>query len=234
MKRLSLFLGLALLLLPSFAFASVVINVDAAPNVYGSPAYDPWEAATVASIFNGTFSNMSNGVNPANVGTTDFEIQDEVVYSFGDLGKRLTWIYWIEGETVASLADRLSIRLINTWDGDVVDFYDYYYGNTWVTPTKIYDYDGNNDGQIDGVYGLAGMAWWGANGVNTQEALDADIASLITADETWDFSVRLDGQIASLSSNREGIVPTPEPSTFLLLGAGMLGLVALGRKRLTR
>jgi hypothetical protein len=232
MRRLALYLALALLLLPASAFANVIISVDAAPNIYNSTSgYDSWESDAFSSIFNGTFSNMRNGINSANVGTTDFEIQDEVVYSFGDNGKRLTWIYWIEGETVDSLADRLAISLINIWDGEVLDFYDDYYGNTWRTPSNLVDYDGDNDGQIDGVFGLAGMAWWGAKNINTQEALEADVAEWIQADEQWDFIVRVDGESTSLTSNRVGIVATPEPSTFLLLGVGMFGLLAVGRKR---
>jgi hypothetical protein len=32
--------------------------------------------------------------------------------------------------------------------------------------------------------------------------------------------------------NGNGTVPTPEPSTFILLGAGLIGLLGLGRKRM--
>jgi hypothetical protein len=118
MKKLLLLSLVAALVVPAMAAPSIF--VDAAPNVYGSPAYAPWKTAAFAAVAAGTFVNMSNGTNPGNVGTTDFEIQDEVVYSFGDLGKRLTWIYYVAGETTASLAGRFEISLTNTWDGDVL------------------------------------------------------------------------------------------------------------------
>ena len=195
----------------------ISIYVDAAPNVYGSPDYAPWEQATFSAVANGTFVNMGNGVNSANIGTTNFEIQDEVVYSFGDKGLRLTWIYFIEGETVDSALDKgLQVSLINDWDGDVVDFYNDQYGSTWLTPTKIYNYD---DGTVSGVIGVAGMAWWGGYTTDTQEELDADIYEWMQANESWTFSVKLNCTDESIVCNREAIA-VPAPGAVLLAGFG--------------
>ncbi|MCF6188004.1 MAG: hypothetical protein L3J49_11105, partial [Desulfobulbaceae bacterium] len=172
---------------------AIPLFVDAAPNKYGSPDYSSWESNAYASVVAGTFVNMASSINSDNIGTTNFEIQDEVVYSFGDLGKRLTWIYYIEGETVDSLSgtDRFQISLTNVWDGSSWDFYDYYYESTWLEPTTWVNYDTDGDGSVDGVIGTAGMAWWGAYGINTQEALDADIASWGLSEESWIFTAKL-------------------------------------------
>ena len=211
------------------AQASVFLYVDAAPNVYGSPDYSAWEANAFQTAADGTFVNMANAHDPAHIGTTNFDIEDEVVYSFGDLGKRLTWVYWVPGETVDALAgtDRFAISLTNVWDGDALDFYQDYYGSTWLEPTKWQDYDVDNDGQSDGVIGTAGMAWWGAYGVNTQEALDADLAAWDPSSETWIFTARLDGEDYSMTCNRN---PVPEPATMALFGLGLVGLFARKRK----
>lgn len=181
---------------------SVQLFVDAAPNAYGSPAYPAWETAAFAAAANGSFVNMASSINQCNVGTTGFEIEDEVVYSFGDLGKRLHWVYWIPGETKETLADRIEVALYNTWDGELLDFYLDYYGSTWLVPTRLYDYDLDSDGTTDGVVGIAGMAWWGAYGVDTPEALEADLAGWGTVRESWEFMVKLDEDITAITCNR--------------------------------
>ena len=212
------------------AFASTIeVYVDAAPNKYGSSDYSPWENATFAAISSGSFVNMSNGTDPGNIGTTDFVIEDEVVYSFGDLGKRLTWIYWIENTSVADLTGKFEISLINYWGNDpAYDFYNDYYGSTWLEPTTWIDYNG-------GVIGTAGMAWWGAYGVNTQAALDADLAAWGSVKEDWVFTARLlddNGDVEALTSVTSQRAPIPEPATFLLFGLGILGIAGVSRKKI--
>lgn len=208
------------LLLAGIAQANIVdIYQDAAPNKYGSPAYPAWEAAAKAAAAAGTFVNMANGVNPGNIGTTDFEIEDGVVYSFGDLGKRLTWVYYIDGETVASLAGRIQVSLFNTWDGVTDDFYLDYYGSTWLVPSSLVNY-GN------GVIGMAGMAWWGAYGTNTQADLDADLAAWGQVPESWTFTVKLDNTDYAITGNRLGaVVPAPGAALLVLIGMPIIGWV---------
>ena len=207
-----------------FAQCGVSLFVDSAPNAYGSPDFPAWKANAYAAAVGGTFVNMINGINPANIGTSNFEIEDEVVYSFGDLGKRLHWIYWIPNTTTTLLDGRFQISLFNIWDGDVLDFYQDYYGSTWLQPTSWENYNG-------GVIGTAGMAWWGAYGVNTPEALAADIAEWGQSEETWIFTAKLDGIECSITSYR---APIPEPGTILLLGSGFLGLGLVGYFRRKR
>lgn len=206
------------------AFA-ISLYVDSAPNIYGSSTYPDWQASTFSAVAAGTFQNMANGINPANIGTTNFEIQDEVVYSFGDLGKRLTWIYWIPNTTVESLTGRFSMSLVNIWGNEPpYDFYSDYYGSTWLQPTSWSNYNG-------GVIGTAGMAWWGAYGENTEEALISDLAEWGAISESWIFTAKLDGVETTLTSNRDATTPVPEPSTMLLVGCGLAGLCWQLRKR---
>ena len=83
------------------------------------------------------------------------------------------------------------------------------------------------DGNADGVIGTAGMAWWGAYNTDTQAELDADIAAWRMAEEVWIFTMKLDGLEHSITSHRDAV---PEPTTILLLRAGLLSIIGIGRK----
>ncbi len=212
----------------SFGY-QVNLYVDAAPNIYGSPDYASWEAAAFSAAANGSFVNMANGFNSVNAGTTNFAIQDEVVYSFGDLGKRLTWIYWVPGATINDLKGNFELSLFNYWGNEpALDFYGTYSGSTWLEPTQWIDYDADNNGTIDGVIGTAGAAWWGAYGVNTQQALDADLAKWGLVGEEWVLTAKLGQDSYSINSHRD---PVPEPSTMVFFSLGLACIFGVSWKR---
>lgn len=189
---------------------SVGIYVDAAPNVNGSPLYAGWWANAKAEASAGTFVNMANSANPGNSGTTNFDIEDVSVYSFGDLGTRLHFVYWIPETDVATLrAQNLQISLDYDWDSLN------YVGIAPTAPTTLTDYNG-------GVIGTAGWAWWAAYGINTQAAVDSDIDSWRPYQGDINFHVLVGGQeIGSLTAQHN--VPDAGSTAFGLVTA-LLGL----------
>lgn len=200
---------------------STALYVDAAPNVYGSPNYAPWWDTAKTKASDGTFVNMVNSHNPLNINTTNFEIEDAVVYSFGDLGSRLHFIYWLPNETIISLAGRFQVALDYEWDGVTYDFYNAYYGQRWLTPGSWIEHNG-------GVIGTAGFAWWGAYNTNTQTALDADLADWNQHQGDIIFHVKLDDVEESITAYH-GV---PAPSTLALLSLGIAGFGFSRRKQL--
>ncbi|MEJ5251483.1 MAG: PEP-CTERM sorting domain-containing protein [Chthonomonadetes bacterium] len=149
----------------------VFLYADTAPNAYGSPNWLPWRNAAFADAANGTFINMRSGAHP---GTRYFEPVEEIVYSTMDLGKRLHWVYWVPGATIAQLQSlQFKVNWMVDWEG-----VNYVYNwttnnleqaildpfgiptNGWVEPSSWIEYDKDGDGTKDGVVGTFGFAWW--------------------------------------------------------------------------
>lgn len=101
--------------------------------------------------------NLRTGTYPNSLRIDPY---DEIVYSTGDLGKRLHWIYWLPDESTASLNGRFEVKWVIDWDGD--DWtYDWNTSN-WAadSPTAGWVQPGSWENYSGGVIGSFGFAWW--------------------------------------------------------------------------
>jgi len=243
-NKLWWYLGVVFIFCFSVNSSAITINlyVDSAPNVYGSPNWAPWWTQTKQDVVTGTFINMRTGTYP---GTTTISPYDEIVYSTMDLGKRLHWIYWLPGQTKASLGSNFQVKWVIDWAGTnwTYDWSTYSWAldsptSGWVTPSSWEDY--SYGGQF-GVIGSFGFAWWAGdneappydtdgNPWNETDQADIDaLAALVLANQTFAKGmVRYwNGTNYETSDLQSGVVP--EPSTLLLLGSGLLSLGAFAR-----
>ncbi len=224
----------AMVMVVAWAFAvtakagPVELYVDSAPNVYGSPNWGPWWADTKQDVVDGSFTNMRTGTYP---GTNHVDPLDFIVYSDGDLGKRVHWVYFLEGETVAGLADRFQVKTSLDWDG-----VDYTYDGGWladgpeagwITPGSWEDYD---DGTTQGVIGSFGWAFWATVGMSGA----GDLADEIFAYETYlKGHVRYRETINSDWQNTDiNLILVPLPSSLLMGLAGLAVVLVCGWRRL--
>jgi|GEM_PF-711818 len=230
---------------------SLSLYVDSAPNVYGSPDWSDWWDQTKEDVAAGSFVNLRTGTHP---GTTWIDPYDEIVYSTGDLGKRLHWIYWVSDATKASLDGLFQVKWVIDWEGT-----DWTYDWTtsdwalndpsdyWSQPSGWEDYDSDGNGTVDGVIGSFGFAWWAmdndalpgdTDGIPYNETDQADIDALrqvILSSQTYaNGLVRFrESTAADWTVQELQVNVVPEPATLVLFGSGAAGLAAW-RKRNAR
>lgn len=240
LARTAAILGALALAPAAHALPIVDLHADTAPNVFGSPSWPAWWDDTKTDVVAGTFVNMRSGANP---GTNNFTATEEIVYSTGDLGQRLHWIYWVPGVTTADLDGLFEVKMVIDWDGVA---YTYAGGglavddaNTgWAQPGSWENYAG-------GVIGSMGHAWWASDDLappaNTDgspynETDAADVAAL--AAQVYDFQTFATGMVRyrddidddwTTTSLRLNLVPAPATAPLLVLA--LAGALLLRRRR---
>lgn len=241
-RTIAIAVALVAMSMPAMA-ASLNFYVDSAPNMYGSPSWAGWYDAAKADVTAGTFQNMRSGFFP---GTLYADPLDMIVYSTGDLGKRLHWLYWLPGDRSAISEGRFQTRMIVEWDG--VE-YSMNADGSWavLTPDNNWRAPSSSvwESTADGIFGSFGMAWWAADndaapfstkGNSYDETDAADIQALRS--EVFQYQNHVRGEIRYMESPTAGweieslqVNTIPEPSTFVLLGFGVCGIAAVRLRR---
>lgn len=218
----------------------VDLYVDSAPNVYGSPDWAPWWDAAKSDVVAGNFTDLRTGTHP---GSDIIDPYDEIVYSTGDLGKRLHWIYWVPEKSTTSLDGLFEVKWVIDWGGSewMLDENGAWVLNDpdagWSQPSSWEDYDG-------GVIGSLGFAWWSTDndappidtdGSPYNEVDQADIDALRS--EVFNYQTFAQGLVryrANADSQWETqslTVFVPDGgSTLAFLGIVLAGAVGLRRK----
>jgi hypothetical protein len=225
---------------PSHAL-DITMNVVYAPNVYGSPDWAPWWDAAKNDVKDGTFQNMRSGMYPGSQYMTPYE---EIVYSTGDGGRRMHFIYWVPDTTIADLTGNFEVKWVIDWDGTdwTLDS-----GGAWTVddPNTGWSEPSNWEEFMGGVIGSVGFAWWatdddalpGDTGGSPYDEVDqADIDAL--AETVLEYQTYLTGLVRYREDpNSDWMMQTltatfiPAPPAMAVFAAGIIGLAAVRRRR---
>ena len=215
----------------------------------GRPIGFPWWSTAQTDVVAGTFDNMRSSVL-GTPGDLYMDPYDEIVYSTGDLGSRLHWIYWIDGATTTDLAGNFEARFVIDWGGDEYTWdwglnawADPSTGAGWIEPGSWEDYGG-------GVIGSFGHAWWATDddalpgdtgGSPYDETDQADIDAL--RDLIFDVQTFARGEVRCRDSASDPWtvqtlqvdimqpVPVPAAAPLALLGLGIVTAVRRVRRK---
>ncbi len=249
MRKIFLYsIFIALFSISYLAIADFTVNlyVDSAPNRYGSPNWTPWWDQTKTDVVAGNFTNMRTGTYP---GTNWFDPYDEIVYSTGDLGKRIHWIYWIPGKSKEQLNNLFQAKMVIDWNG-IAYTYDWNQGGILVVdnPNIGWVQPGSWENYNNGVIGSFGHAWWATDnealpysndGNPYNETDQADIDALRA--EIFKYQTYAIGKVRYRQDVNSGweykeikLNVIPEPGTIILMGSGLIGVAGYAKIRLGR